>query len=63
LRRLRIVAPAQLRLSMEGLAHTPAERWAMLPAPAQESIVCILARMIAAGVIEIEEAVTDDSHH
>jgi hypothetical protein len=48
---------------MEGLAHEPAERWAMLPAPAQESIVGILARMIAAGVVEIEEAVTDDPHH
>jgi hypothetical protein len=31
---------------------TPVDRWWLLPEAAQEAVVCILARMIADGVIE-----------
>jgi len=62
LRRLRIAAPAQLSLGIPGLVITPIERWWSLPEEAQEAVVCILARMIASGVID-EEASSDDAHH
>ncbi|MHB1930304.1 MAG: hypothetical protein ACYCUG_12960 [Acidimicrobiales bacterium] len=43
---------------------TPPERWWSLPEEAQEVVVCVLARMIAAGVIDEthEEVVSDDDH-
>jgi hypothetical protein len=64
LRRLRIAAPAQLTLDIPGLLTTPVERWWSLPPDAQEAVVCVLARMIADGVIEeaAEEGVVDDVH-
>jgi len=64
LRRLRIAAPAQLTLGIPGIASTPIERWWSLPAEAQEAVVCILARMIACGVIDEaeKEVLADDSH-
>lgn len=52
MRRLRLAAPAQLALDIPGLVITPAERWWSLPEEAQEAIVCVLARMIAAGVVD-----------
>jgi hypothetical protein len=64
LRRLRIAAPAQLTLDIPGLVTTPVERWWSLPPSAQEAIVCVLARMIADGVVEeaTEEVAADDLH-
>jgi hypothetical protein len=38
----------------------PAERWCSLPTPAQAAALSLLARMIAAGVIE--EGPDDDVH-
>jgi len=64
LRRLRLAAPAQLSLDIPGLVITPAERWWSLPEEAQEAIVRVLARMIAAGVVdETDEEVTGDDAH
>ena len=64
MRRLRLAAPAQLALDIPGLVITPSERWWSLPDEAQEAVVCVLARMITAGVIdEVNEVVvTDDTH-
>jgi len=55
LRRLRIAAPAQLRLGIHEYALEPVERWWTLPDAAKESVLQILARMIAAGVVETDE--------
>ncbi len=63
MRRLRVAAPAQLTLGIPELALEPLERWWSLPIEAQEAVVCILARMIAAGVVEMEEEVTGDDAH
>ncbi len=63
MRRLRIAAPAQLTLGIPELALAPVDRWWALPAEAQEAVVCILARMIAAGVIETEESGDVDDVH
>jgi hypothetical protein len=63
LRRLRITAPAQLTLGIPDLALEPVERWWSLPEAAQEAVVCILARMIAAGVVEADEEVASDDVH
>jgi hypothetical protein len=57
LRRLRIAAPAQLRLGFPEHALGPVERWWALPHNARESVLEILARMIAAGVVELDEEV------
>lgn len=65
MRRLRLAAPAQLALDIPGLVITPAERWWSLPEEAQDAVVCVLARMIAAGVIDEaggEEVAPDDVH-
>jgi len=64
LRRLRLAAPDQLALDIPGLVITPSERWWSLPDEAQEAVVCVLARMIAAGVIDEtrEEVAPDDAH-
>jgi hypothetical protein len=63
LRRLRIAAPAQLTLAIDELV-APADRWWSLPEDAQLTIVRILARMIAEGVVVTDEEVSgDDAHH
>jgi hypothetical protein len=65
LRRLRLAAPAQPTLGIPGLVTTPVERWWSLPEGTQETVVCILARMIAGGVVDeaYEEVTADDVHH
>jgi hypothetical protein len=55
---LRIAAPAQLPL---GIVAVPAERWWSLPERAQEAVLCLLASMIAASVVEEEG--NDDVEH
>ena len=64
MRRLRLAAPTQLALDIPGLVITPAEQRWSLPEEAKEAIVCVLARMIAAGVVEEtdEEVAADDAH-
>lgn len=62
MRRLRLAAPAQLALDMPGLVISPAERWWSLPEEAREAVVCILARMIAAGVVAESDEGPDDLH-
>jgi hypothetical protein len=44
------------------MVATPAQRWWSLPQEAQEAVLCLLARMITAGVIE-EERGGDDADH
>ena len=64
LRRLRIAAPAQLRLGIPEYALDPVERWWALPEVARESVLQTLARMITAGVVETdEEVVSGDADH
>ena len=55
MRRLRIAAPIQLPLDLDGVAPKPAERWSSLPETTRESVLVLLARLIARGVIEKEE--------
>lgn len=64
MRRLRIAAPAQQTLGIPGLLTTPVELWWSLSEGAQEAVVCILARMIASGVIDeaTEEVAPDVAH-
>ena len=61
MRRLRIAAPAQLRLGFPDHALEAVERWWSLPDHAQEVVVVILARMIASGVVESDEEACDDA--
>ena len=55
MRRLRIAAPTQLRLGFPDHALKPRERWWSLPEDAQETVIRLLARMIASGVVEGDE--------
>ena len=59
MRRLRIAAPIQLPLGLPEVASTPGQRWWSLPETAQRDVLSLLARMIAAGVVE-EEVIDDD---
>jgi hypothetical protein len=59
LRRLRIVAPTQLPLGWPEATSTPAQRWWSLPDAAQTAVLSLLARMIAAGVVEEEVSVDE----
>jgi hypothetical protein len=54
LRRLRLAAPVQLPLDLPGAVPTAAERWSMLPEPARQAVLVLLARLIARGVIDEE---------
>ncbi len=58
MRRLRILAPAQLTLGIPELVTTPVDRWWSMPEETREAVVCILAKMIASGVVEVDEEVT-----
>jgi hypothetical protein len=53
LRRLRLAAPSQLPLVLPD-AVAAADRWWALPAPAQELVLVLLARLIAKGVVAEE---------
>jgi hypothetical protein len=53
-----IAAPAQLPL---GILALPAERWWSLPRAAQQTVLCVLAKMIAAEVAW--EVGADDAGH
>jgi len=59
LRRLRILAPVQLPLDLGGTVPTPAQRWSMLSESTRQSVLVLLARLIARGVVD-EEVVNDD---
>jgi hypothetical protein len=59
LRRFKIAAPTQLPLALPELM-AQGERWCSLPPPVQVAALSLLARMIAAGVIE--EGPDDDVH-
>jgi len=63
LRRLRIAAPAQLRLGIAGIVTNPSERWLLFPSHSQQAAVAILAKMIARSVVEEqpEEVGVDDT--
>ena len=63
MRRLRILAPAQLTLGIPELVTTPVERWWSMPEETREAVVCILAKMITSGVVEVDEEVTTDDIH
>jgi hypothetical protein len=52
LRRLRIAAPVQLPLALPEPGLNPSQRWWSLPDNAQSVVLSLLARMIAASVIE-----------
>jgi hypothetical protein len=60
LRRLRIAAPAQLQLAFFDHAREPVERWWSLPKDTQETVVRLLARMIASGVVDSDEKEAGD---
>jgi len=55
LRRLRLAAPVQLPLDLEGAVLTPTQRWSVLPESARREALSILARLIARGVVAEEE--------
>jgi hypothetical protein len=52
LRRLRIAAPVQLPLALPEAGSNPSQRWWSLPDNAQSVVSSLLARMIAASVVE-----------
>ncbi len=54
MRRLRIAAPAQLRLDIADCPSTAVERWWGLPEDARELVVRLLARMIEASVVVLD---------
>jgi hypothetical protein len=61
LRRLRIAAPTQLGLFLPDVPLNPAQRWWSLPDRAQARALSLLARMIADGVVDIDEEVSSDA--
>lgn len=52
MRRLRIAAPAQLRLGFPEHGLEPVDRWWALPDAARETVLQILASMITCGVVD-----------
>lgn len=59
MRRLRLAAPVQLPLDLSGAVPTAVQRWSMLPEPARQAVLVLLARLIARGVIDEEASVVD----
>jgi hypothetical protein len=58
LRRLRIVASVQLSLPLPAARTRAEELWATLPEAARTQVLALLARLIARGVLDDEEAAT-----
>lgn len=58
MRRLRIVAPIQLPLPLPAGPVRGEELWPTLPEAARAQVLALLARLIARGVLEDEEALT-----
>ena len=56
MRRLRIVAPIQLPLPLPAGRTSAEELWPRLPEAARAQVLALLARLIARGVLEEEEA-------
>jgi hypothetical protein len=56
LRRLRIAASVQLPLPLPAARTRAEEVWPMLPEAAQAQVLTLLARLIARGVLDEEEA-------
>ena len=54
MRKLRIAAPVQLPLDLGGALSSPAHRWLLLPEPARQHVLVLLARLIARGVVDEE---------
>ena len=54
MRRLGIAAPTQLPLALPEAASTPGQRWWSMPDTARAAVLALLARMIAAGVVDEE---------
>lgn len=54
MRRVRLVAPVQLGLMLDGFVVAPADRWASLPEPCRRDAMLLLARLISRGVLETE---------
>jgi hypothetical protein len=54
LRRVRLVAPVQLGLTLDGFIVAPVDRWASLPEPCRREAMLLLARLISRGVLETE---------
>lgn len=57
MRKVRIAAPAQLALVMPEAASTPLDRWRSLPERSQATVLSLLVRMIADGVLDDVEEV------
>lgn len=55
MRRVTLVAPAQLPLQLDGITVAPADRWASLPEPCRRDAMLLLARLISRGVLEPED--------
>ena len=59
MRKLRIAAHVQLPLDLQGPLPNPSQRWWLLPEPARQQALVLLARLIARGVVA-EEVEADD---
>lgn len=51
MRKLRIAAPVQLPLDLGGAFSSPAHRWLLLPEITRQTVLVLLARLIARGVL------------
>ena len=54
MRRVRLVAPVQLGLELDGVMVAPVDRWASLPEPCRHDATLLLARLISRGVLGTE---------
>ena len=54
MRRVRLVAPVQLGLELDGVMVASVDRWASLPEPCRHDATLLLARLISRGVLGTE---------
>ena len=54
MRRLRVIAPVQLSLVLGTESFRPEELWWLLPEEVRASVLVLLARLIARGVVDEE---------